>query len=62
MKFRDLSIGDTFDFVNDSRPIFNSFFLRCKKVSTRRYEDSEGYIHRVGSINAMVHHVVRKGD
>ena len=57
MKFRDLHIGDSFDFVNDDKPTWNSFFKRCWKNASRRYVDSDGIQHRVGSINADVYHV-----
>jgi hypothetical protein len=57
MKFRDLQVGDTFDFVSPNTS-FNSFYLRCTKVSARRYRDEDGHFHQVGSINAVVYHVV----
>ena len=54
MKFRDLKIGDSFDWIGPKHP---SFFLRCTKLSKRIYQDSTGYVHQVGSINAEVYHV-----
>lgn len=57
MRFRDLSIGQSFDWINPAKPGYNSFFLRCVKVSIRCYTDSEGYRHEVGSLNAAVYHV-----
>lgn len=60
-QFRDLKVGDTFDFVDDSNITFNSFYDRCVKTSTRCYSPLEGKLKdmklRVGSINATVHHV-----
>jgi hypothetical protein len=56
MKFRDLQVGSTFDWISPNHS-FNSFFLRCKKLSARKYNDSTGQDHRVGSINAEVYHV-----
>ena len=57
IKFRDLAIGDTFDFVDDAR--INSFYERCKKTGPRTYQAivSESN-YRVGSINANVFHVL----
>lgn len=56
MKFRDLNIGDSFDWINDAS-IYNSFFLRCVKISTRKYRDERGTEHRVGNVSAPVYHV-----
>jgi hypothetical protein len=62
MKFRDLLIGDTFDFLNDEKPMFNSFYERCEKISARKYKGLDNRIeYRVGSINASVHHVQPRG-
>lgn len=47
MKFKDLKIGDTFDFINDSKVGYNSFFMRCT--------------NQIGSINCEVYHV-EKGE
>jgi hypothetical protein len=56
MTFKELSIGQGFDWINpDSRA--NSFFKRCTKVSPRRYIDSDGISHRVGRTCARVYHV-----
>lgn len=54
--FRFLRIGQSFDWIDDSRHSFNSFFLRCTKVSQRCYVDSTGQRHQVGSLNATVFH------
>lgn len=65
MKFRDLSIGDTFDFIAGD-PLFVSFRDRCQKISARKYINVEvesrnrGIVYRVGSIDASVYHVKRK--
>ena len=56
MKFRDLSIFATFDWI-DPNSRNNSFYLRCTKISGRWYQDENGTKHRVGSINAAVYHV-----
>jgi hypothetical protein len=63
-KFRDLAVGDTFDWISegDTR-MFNSFFKRCVKLSARTYTETEGeelHRYRVGSIGAAVFHVERK--
>lgn len=60
IKFRDLGVNDTFDFIGPDRQ-FNSFYLRCVKVGPRKYNDENGESHRVGSIDAEVFHVVRIG-
>ena len=57
MKFKDLKLNQTFDWINDSKQGFNSFFKTCKKISSRKYIDSDNVEHRVGSINAKVFHV-----
>jgi len=61
MKFRDLHIGDTFDFVSNNR-MFNSFFDRCIKVSARKYKSIDNprnaeFTYTVGTINCSVFHV-----
>jgi hypothetical protein len=56
-KFRDLSIGDTFDFVNDATPASNSYFARCTKTSARGYSSTLHDKLKVGTINAKVFHV-----
>ena len=54
-KFRDVMIGEWFDFIGENRMLV-SFWKRCKKISARLYEDEDGMLHRVGSINAKVYH------
>ena len=60
--FAQLSIGDTFDFINMSQPMFNSFYRRCVKTSTRKYETIDAPVMqcRVGSVSARVYHVADK--
>jgi len=55
MKFRDLKIGDTFDFISPNK-LANSFFERCKKISPRRYRANKKK-YQVGSVHAEVYHV-----
>jgi len=66
-RFRDLAVGQHFDFVDDSRS-FNSFFGRCHKLSARTYgwyvtdwekagNPLKVITSRVGSINVQVFHV-----
>jgi hypothetical protein len=55
--FRELAIGQTFDWVNDAAIGSNSFFRPCTKVSARKYVDDQGTEYRVGSVNATVYHV-----
>lgn len=63
MKFRDLAIGDTFDFVGPDR-IYNSFYEICEKISARQYRYTSTQfktvcVSRVGSINCEVYNVVK---
>lgn len=63
-KFRELNIGDTFDFVDDrpERRIYNSFFDRCTKTGPRSYSwtNQHGTLtSRVGTTNIEVYHVER---
>jgi hypothetical protein len=53
-RFKDLAIGETFDWIGGEAP---SFFKRCTKISPRRYRDGDGQDHRVGSIFANVYHL-----
>ena len=62
MKFFELKINQTFDWIDDSKPGYNSFFRPCKKISPRKYIDSDGNIHKVGSINAKVFHIDKFND
>ena len=66
--FRDLNIGDEFDFIGPDR--YNSFFNRCSKTSARKYRwenpvrcslSPDQYLEtRVGSINVEVFNVERR--
>jgi hypothetical protein len=61
--FRDLELGDEFDFVDDANPSYNSFHDRCLKVSSRKYESKDTQEeYRVGSINVRVYHIHRSND
>ena len=59
MMFKDLAVGQTFDFVNDEQPMMNSFYYRCIKTSARKYQTiTEPILKcRVGSTSAHVYHV-----
>jgi len=56
MKFRDLFIGQEFDFVSGHIG-YDSFYKRCVRISERKYKDEDGLIHRVGSINCYVYNL-----
>ena len=59
-KFRDLAVGDTFDFISGTT--HDSFYEPCTKTSARKYRAlNSGMDCQVGSINAVVYHVTRKG-
>lgn len=68
MKFRNLAIGDTFDFIPPTGQA--SFYHTCTKVSTRKYKWPLGEwvktptgkhitfgFSTVGTINVEVYHV-----
>ncbi len=61
MSFKDLIIGQSFDFIDDAAKdsTTNSFFKRCTKTSARKYT-ADGLIHKVGTINCSVYHVGRQ--
>jgi hypothetical protein len=55
--FNDLQIGDRFDFVGPDR-MFNSFYDRCVKVSTRCYMSLDTrHKYRIGTIYCNVYNV-----
>jgi len=58
VRFKELSVGDTFDFVDDENLTINSYFYRCRKTGTRTYEalDGDGP-HTIGTVNCKVFHV-----
>ena len=63
MKFKELNIGDTFDFIDDANPGWNSFFDRCKKISPRKYISTDKprtYI--IGSVSAAIFHAKRTSE
>lgn len=57
VRFRDLAIGQQFDFEFDfvSPNGYNSFFKRCIKISPRKYRDEQGITYQVSSINCIVY-------
>lgn len=63
MTFGRLPVGQVFDFVSGTPA--DSFFLRCVKLSARKYgiagdvarPDCERITYRIGSIHAKVYHV-----
>ncbi|RLD84445.1 MAG: hypothetical protein DRJ10_01215 [Bacteroidetes bacterium] len=59
MKFKDLTIGCKFDFIS-SKSDYNSYYNRCTKISPRKYESDDGYIHIIGTINCEIFHT-KKG-
>lgn len=57
MAFRALGIGQSFDFINDDKPMHTSFWDRCEKTSARTYRSLDtNHEYTVGSINAKVYH------
>jgi len=66
-RFRDLAVGQTFDFNRGAdRADDASFFRRCRKEGSRAYSYTEhspdGTTHdrlitQIGSISALVYHV-----
>jgi hypothetical protein len=54
--FKDLMIGEEFDWINDRRQGYNSFFKRCWRNSYTGYIDEDGYQHTVGAMTAQVFH------
>ena len=60
--FKDLNIGDSFDFISPNIG-YNSFFHTCTKLSPRKYTweiEEETFDSQVGSINVEVYHVNEK--
>jgi hypothetical protein len=56
--FRDLKIGQTFDFVNEDDIQHVSFFIKCRKVGIRKYT-AKDYTHEIGEMDCKVYHVGR---
>lgn len=60
--FRNLAIGDTFDFLDPVNQRLNSYFYRCVKTGNRTYRAIEPQTdHRIGTINCKVYHVQSGG-
>jgi hypothetical protein len=60
-KFKDLAVGDTFDFIDDNNRMHTSFYKRCVKVSDNKYRSlADVATYRVGTIKCNVFHVERK--
>lgn len=57
MTFRELAIGQEFDFVG-ANP---TFYKRCHKISARKYRDEDGDTHTVGSVLCDVYNVAPGG-
>ena len=56
LKFNQLPIGATFDFISPNTG-FNSFFDRCEKISQRKYKSLvSGTEYQVGSVQANTYH------
>lgn len=63
VRFGDLHIGDTFDFISPNHSM-NSFFLLCTKTGPRTYswiDRGHKLSSRVGSLNVKVYHVNESG-
>lgn len=61
-RFRDLVIGDEFDFIPPAGK--TSFYNRCVKISDRcyRYATNGSLLQAtVGTVNVKVYHVISKG-
>lgn len=56
--FKDLNVGDTFDWIDDNQPQFNSFYERCEKITYNTYRSLiTGECMQVGTVNALIYHV-----
>lgn len=63
IRFRDLSVGDTFDFVDPSEPHMAAFFEPCEKISMVKMRVlSNGSTIRVENPESRVFHVRRRGE
>lgn len=62
MTFKDLAIGDSFDFM-DPESLRNSFSHRCTKLSSRTYSYGvrREFKATVGTVKARVYHVLEVG-
>lgn len=61
LQFKNLHVGDTFDFVAPNSRT-NSFFLRCIKISPRKYRDSSGTEHRIGRDLCRIYNILTAED
>jgi hypothetical protein len=43
-KFNNVNVGEVFFWINPQNSLF---YKRCIKISTRRYQDSDGIIYRI---------------
>ena len=55
-KFKNLGIGENFDFISDDITI-NSFYRPCQKVATNKYMDEFRHIYTIGTINANIYNI-----
>jgi hypothetical protein len=54
-RFRDLKVGERFDWVDRDNTGRNTFFDLCQKISSRKYRSLVSLMaYEVGSINAQV--------
>lgn len=54
-RFRDLKVGERFDWVDLDCSRWNTFFDLCEKISPRKYRSLVSLmVYEVGSINAQV--------
>ncbi len=61
MKFKDLEIGEEFDFIAPNNTGYNSFFDRCRKISERRYISIySGGQYCIGTANCEVFNVTKR--
>ena len=57
-RFKELSNGDTFDFIDDANQTGNSFYRRCKKIGQRHYVPVDGLeVYTIGTVMCRVFHV-----
>lgn len=59
-EFKDLAIGDLFDFISGNYTT-DSFYDDCEKISARKYISIQSRIeYTVGSIHVKCYHVERR--
>ena len=59
MKFKELIIGNSFDFIGPKND-YNSYYKRCTKISPRKYKSDDGETHTIGTINCKIHHIKKR--